>query len=128
VESDLVGSVSGEFDLDGAIAALAESQPDRYAPAPARRQVASVHFDNESSPDFTILDVVCWDRVGLLYSLCRAMSQMGVNIEFAKISTRLGLVQDVFYVNDSQSGQKITSPDRLSELRNALTEAAASSA
>jgi len=126
VESDLVASVSGQLDLSVAIREMARSSGTALAATllPSRRDVASVRFDNESSPEFTILDVVCWDRAGLLYSLSRALSEAGVNIEFAKISTRLDLAQDVFYVNDSRSGKKLTGKKRLSRIRTALTRAA----
>jgi len=121
VEEDLIRSVEGELDVETAIKEMEESGP--VASVPTRREVGTVHFDNDSSPDFTILDVVAWDRVGLLYILCRTLGKADLNIEFAKISTRLGLAQDVFYVDDSKTGEKITSDQRLGEVRRALEQA-----
>ena len=121
VEQDLVRSVEGELDVAACIRERDEGVA--VAPVPTRREVRTVRFDNESSPEFTIVDVVAWDRAGLLYALCRALGEAGANIEFAKISTRLGLAQDVFYVNDSQTGEKIADDERLGEVRAALEQA-----
>ena len=121
VEQDLIRSVEGELDVEAAIREMEEAGP--VAPVPTRRDVGTVHFDNDSSPDYTILDVTAWDRAGLLYTLCRTLGRAGLNIEFAKISTRLGLAQDVFYVDDSETGEKITSDERLGEIRRALEQA-----
>jgi UTP:GlnB (protein PII) uridylyltransferase len=40
----------------------------------------------------------------------------------AKISTRLDQVADVFYVVDSQSGQKVTDEDRLATVCDRLLQ------
>jgi [protein-PII] uridylyltransferase len=126
LEEDLVRSVQGELDLRDAIEEVARKRSRETAPAlPHRREVTSVHIDNESSPEFSLLDVICWDRPGLLYELCRTLSEKDFNIEFAKISTRFGLAQDVFYVNDSSTGEKIEADERLASVRSALMEVAA---
>jgi len=122
LEADLVRSIGGQLDIEAAIRGRARGVVEM--PPVSRRQVTAVHFDNESSVSFTILDVVAWDRPGLLYSLTSALGELGLNIALAKISTRLDLAQDVFYVNDSESGKKIESPERIEKIRSALARAA----
>jgi len=122
IEETLVASISGKLNVGQAIAeraAAAGAQP----PSPARRGVTSIHFDNDSSSRFTIVELVTWDRMGLLYSVGQALGALGANIEFAKISTRFDLAEDVFYVNDSGTGKKIESEERLAELHSALLAA-----
>ena len=122
IEETLVASISGKLDVGRAIAehaAAAGGQP----PSPARRGVTSIHFDNESSARFTIVELVTWDRMGLLYAVGQALSALGANIEFAKISTRLDLAEDVFYINDSETRKKIESEARLAELQRGLLAA-----
>jgi len=122
VEQTLVDSVAGKVDLDAVIAErLTREEPQ--AGAPARRGVTSVHFDNESSARFTLLDLVTWDRMGLLHSVGSALSEVGANIEFAMASTRLDLAEDVFYINDSKTGAKIESEERLADITRALLKA-----
>ena len=123
VRDTLLASVSGQLDLDELVARRLAR--DAHEPvSPTRRHVTNIHFDNESSSRFTILDLVTWDRLGLLYSVGKCLSQCGANIAFALISTRLDVAEDVFYLNDEETGEAITSEDRLTEMRAALLEAA----
>ena len=90
--------------------------------APARRDVpARVVFDNAVSPDYTVVDVGCADRVGLLYDLCAALSDSGADIAFAKIATAGGVATDCFYV--TAGGAKITDREDANRVRAALLKA-----
>ena len=126
VEWDLARTIRGELELDAAVREAAKARRPYVPPesVPSRREVTSLYFDNDTSPLFTILGVVTWDRPGLVYELCRAMSELELNIEFAKISTRLGFAHDVFYIDDRKSADQIVSEDRLKSIRRHLTEVA----
>ena len=78
-----------------------------------------VNFENDLSEDFTIIDVFAQDRPGLLYTITRTLSQHGLAIERAKISTEGGRAIASFYVG------KITAPERLNEIREHLEEPSA---
>ena len=65
----------------------------------------AVRVDNKLTDKFTVVDVKCGDRVGLLYSLSRAIADLNCDIHFAKIATNMGLVTDVFYITESGGGQ-----------------------
>ena len=86
------------------------------------RLPARVRIDNSTSDRFTIIDVFASDRMGLLYTIARALFEMGLSVSVAKIGTYLDQVVDVFYVTDQQGG-KITDEDRLQTINARLLEA-----
>ena len=75
--------------------------------------------DQESSPDYTILEVQAMDQQGLLYKITRLIFEHGLDIHFAKISTRSEKVFDVFYLRDPSTGGK-ASGDKISALVSSL--------
>ena len=65
-----------------------------------------VEIDNEVSADYSVIDIYTHDNVGLLYRITATLSELGLYIGVAKISTKVDQVADVFYVRDI-FGQKI---------------------
>jgi [protein-PII] uridylyltransferase len=78
-----------------------------------------VRVDNNLSDKHTVIDVICGDRVGLLYGLTRALADLSSDIHFAKIATTQGLVTDVFYVTEI-SGEKVTDPEKMLNIKRLL--------
>jgi [protein-PII] uridylyltransferase len=78
-----------------------------------------IEFDNEISKTRTIVEIQTEDRLGLLYTITRTMSDLGLDISFAKIATEKGAAIDSFYAQD-QLGKKITDPDRLAAIKDRL--------
>lgn len=109
----------------GLIHRLAAKQTTRRSePAPARQHYATtVKIDNKSSRLFTIIEVFAEDQPSLLFNITRTMADFEINIAKAMISTRQGQLIDVFYVLDSK-GVKLTDPQYLDEIRQALLFAA----
>jgi [protein-PII] uridylyltransferase len=66
-----------------------------------------ITIDNQSSKRYSIMEVRCRDRRGLLYELAECLSQLGLNIASAHISTYGAEAVDVFYVKDLD-GHKLT--------------------
>jgi [protein-PII] uridylyltransferase len=83
-----------------------------------------VRVDNKVSSRFTVVDVICGDRIGLLYGLSRALADLNCDIHFAKIATTQGVATDVFYVTEIGGGQ-VTDRERIANLRRLLSAVAA---
>jgi [protein-PII] uridylyltransferase len=77
-------------------------------------------FDNRISADYSVLDVQCPDRVGLLYALCAGIADAGADIAFAKINTIADVAQDVFYVTIASA--KVTGREDQRRIRSAINE------
>jgi [protein-PII] uridylyltransferase len=112
--------------LSGEIVPRREFQ-DREQRA-ARERVFTVQpralTDNAASATHTVLEVNGRDRPGLLYEVTRAITDLGLQISSAKISTYGERVVDVFYVKDV-FGMKVEHDDKLKAIRTRLLEALA---
>ncbi len=84
------------------------------------REPTVVQVDNETSDQYTIIDVFADDRQGLLYAITRAIFDLGLSVHAARISTKLDQVVDVFYVTD-QAGAKVNDPQWCEVMRETIT-------
>ncbi len=95
------------------------------------RRVRAIHvpprvvIDNHASNHFTVLEVNGRDRPGLLYDVTAAISEQGLQIASAHVSTYGVRAVDVFYVKDV-FGLRLENSRKLEQLRKALLEALAS--
>ena len=85
-------------------------------------QPTQVRFDNSTSDSHTIITLFAYDRLGLLYSVSKILFEMQLILHFAKISTHVDQVVDVFYVTDV-NGEKLTESTRLYMIRQRLLQA-----
>ena len=124
--------------LDAACAAIAQALKSPQGGAPAFRKVwqsaadrdraalnplpGRVLIDNNSSDNFTIIEVFAHDRLGLLFTITRTLFELELSVTVAKIGTYLDQVVDVFYVTDGR-GKKVTDEARLSQITGRLLEA-----
>ncbi|HUK35489.1 MAG TPA: hypothetical protein VLV86_16345 [Vicinamibacterales bacterium] len=104
----LSDAVAGRTDIS---AMLRERQHAATAP----RTSPVVYFDNESSPRYTILELVADDAPGLLYRISRIISKRGYAVDLVLISTEGDRAIDVFHLRKGES--KLNDSDEL-----ALTE------
>ena len=75
--------------------------------------------DPQVQPRATVIDVFANDRVGLLYTIAKRLTELEANIVLAKISTHGRLASDAFYVTDVD-GHKIMDPDRVARIQEGL--------
>ncbi len=71
----------------------------------------SVSFSNELSNRFTVVEIECLDRIGLLSEITAVFSDLSLDIASAHITTFGEKVIDTFYVTDLV-GQKVTNENR----------------
>lgn len=102
---------------------LAQELASRKGRLPSRTQVFKVPprvlVDNTPSRTHTVIEVNGRDRPGLLYDLTSAMTQLGLQISSAHISTYGERVVDVFYVKDV-FGHKVEHERKLERVRVTL--------
>jgi [protein-PII] uridylyltransferase len=95
------------------------AREQKEAAADLARLPNDVRINNDLSDECSVVEVFTVDRRGLLYRLARALHDLGLTIRFAKISTYLDQVVDVFYVTE-RDGAKPQAAGRLDEIRSAL--------
>jgi [protein-PII] uridylyltransferase len=120
IHNDLDGAMRGKLDLNAAMArhlARWKRRRNTAIPIPVR-----VQFENDVSPDVTIVDIFAMDEPGLLFKITRALSDEGFAIQRARISTEANRAIDSFDIQDRR-GRKITSADTLSRIRRTLEKA-----
>jgi [protein-PII] uridylyltransferase len=92
------------------------------------RRLRSIHvpprvvIDNHASNTYTVLEVNGRDRPGLLHDVTAAISDQGMQIASAHVTTYGVRAVDVFYVKDV-FGLKVENERKLAGLREALLKA-----
>jgi [protein-PII] uridylyltransferase len=116
IERDVAAVLEGRLSLGYRLARKLRSYRDlERGPSVA----SSVSVDNAASERYTLVEVRARDRLGLLYSIARAMSDLQLDIHLAKLATRGSEAIDVFYVRDAH-GRKATDPDFAREVERAI--------
>jgi len=81
-----------------------------------------IAVDNESHPNYTLVDIQTPDRLGLLYDLLRAFGEASVNIELSRITTEMDIAIDSFYIT-GKDGKKTTDAVAIKRLQRLLQRA-----
>ncbi len=84
------------------------------------KRSGKIKINFEKHDKYTIIDIFSPDRLGFLYQVTSKMNELGLNIYFAKISTRGDDIVDSFYVLD-RSNKKISTND-LEFIKSEITE------
>jgi [protein-PII] uridylyltransferase len=109
--------------LSGRTAPGRELAHRRAQQLPSRTRVFTVAprvlIDNKLSRDCTVIEVNGRDRLGLLFDVTSALSELGLRVASAHISTWGERIVDVFYVRDI-FGLKIEAPERIERVRERL--------
>lgn len=103
--SEVLGDVvSGRADVTKRLRRREQSVLHKATP----RFPAVVHFDNQSSRRYTILEINADDALGLLYRISRLISRQGCDVDLVLISTEGKKAIDVFHI--TKGGAKLTEP------------------
>jgi len=106
------------------------SEPTRYLRGPEQRiarklkhfsQHVETELTNSDDKPYTIIEINCPDRPGVLASIGKVFAQHNIQLQNARIATLGERVEDLFYVLDSEF-QKITTPDEIDRLQNDLKQ------
>jgi [protein-PII] uridylyltransferase len=97
--------IAGKEDVARRLARKETGASHRRAPL---RVAPIVHVDNDSSPTYTIVEIVAQDAPGLLYRIGRVVSQHGCDVDLVLISTEGNRAIDVFHV--THAGAKLARP------------------
>ncbi len=82
-----------------------------------------IELDNESSEEFSLVEIFSPDRLGLLYDISDVMYRNGMNIVSARINTEAGLARDIFYMQRQEAKiDYMTAEKLLSELWQTLLQ------
>jgi [protein-PII] uridylyltransferase len=94
-------------------------QKRAHYPPPRRDLDVEVNVHNEASDFFTVVEVGCPDRIGLLFDITMTLAELHLDVHLAKVSTYGGRVVDAFYVRD-ELGQKIEGDEQIVEVERAV--------
>jgi [protein-PII] uridylyltransferase len=112
----------GEAELPALIAKQKVLRP-AYQAYTGDRMPTAILFDNESSELRTLVEIETEDRVGLLYAISSALSDLDLDISAAKILTEKGAAIDSFYIRELDGGKILGEPRQKSierKLRTAI--------
>jgi len=80
-----------------------------------------INIDNTISDSMSIIDIHTENKLGLLYDITKALTELGLYISIARISTKGSEATDIFYVKDI-FGQKVYDEDKLEKIRRIIYE------
>jgi len=109
-------ALTGDLDLEAEIAARRRSWQRRQHVLPVEPRVL---IDNKASSKHTVIEINAPDRLGLLYDLTQALTDLGLSIVTARIATYGERAVDAFYVRDTY-GLKTTHDKKTAEIKARL--------
>jgi [protein-PII] uridylyltransferase len=98
--------VAGWVDVPGLLRGREASMMYRRR----QREEPRLHFDNEHSQKYTVLEIVADDAPGLLHRISRVVSEQACDLELALIATEGRKAIDVLHL--TKAGKKLVEPER----------------
>jgi [protein-PII] uridylyltransferase len=105
-----------------ALIAKARIAPLAFKSLEGERIPTLIELDNATSDTRTIIDLQAEDRVGLLYDVSRALTELNERVYLAKVATEKGAAIDTFYITE-HDGSKVLDPERQKKLKQRLRHA-----
>ncbi|MCH7773349.1 MAG: HD domain-containing protein [Bacteroidetes bacterium] len=122
IEMDLKRVIAGLLQLNKEVASMKSKWWRIESKFFKRTGQMKIVFEKHEK--YTIIDIFSPDRLGFLYQVTNKMNELGLNIYFAKISTRGDDIVDSFYVLD-RNNNKISPNDYefiKSELKSTISQ------
>jgi len=107
---------------DQSVDALLERRRAGGRVTPPGETKPKITVDNRLSDEYTVIEVKCPDRLGLLYLITRTLSALDLDIASARIATEIDQAFDTFYVLD-RKGRRLEDPAAIEQARTALEQA-----
>src|SRR6266850_2547592 len=107
---------------DQSVDALLERRRAGGRVTPPGETKPKITVDNRLSDEYTVIEVKCPDRLGLLYLITRTLSALDLDIASARIATEIDQAFDTFYVLD-RKGRRLEDPAAIDQARTALEQA-----
>jgi [protein-PII] uridylyltransferase len=121
-ESVLHKALTGEeVDFPALIGRQRITRP-LYQAYTGERIATQIHIDNDASETRTLIEIETEDRIGLLYTISQALTELDLDISAAKICTERGAALDSFYVRELTGG-KVLDPERHRAIEHHLQHA-----
>ncbi|MEY3805476.1 MAG: protein-PII uridylyltransferase GlnD [Actinomycetota bacterium] len=98
-------ALQGRLALDSRLADRAATYRARRVLSAQEPAAPTVRFDNAASSNATYVEVRAPDAVGILYSITKAMADIGLDIRHARVLTLGNEVVDSFYVSPAGGGR-----------------------
>ena len=116
IKATIINSLKGKFNPEIEIVKRFDStsQKVKIMDSPAR-----VFINNDLSNTQTVLEINGKDKLGLLYFLTKKLTELGIQIQSASVSTYGHRVVDVFYVKDI-FGMKIINKPVINKIKDEL--------
>lgn len=117
IQSDLAVLITGQGEAANLLRERRGGPGMAQRPSPAVE--TGVEIDDRASRRFTVIDVYAKDRPGLLYTIAKALHEVGLSIARSKIATEGARAADSFYVTEID-GSKVGVPARREEIKRVL--------
>ena len=110
--------LEGDFDIEKALKIKWEEIPARFRAVKAPTRIL---VDNETSENFTILNIKCKNAPGVLYKITKTLTSLGVQINTANVSTYGDRVVDIFYIKNA-FGSKVDDERTIEKIKNSISK------
>ena len=131
IRHDLAQVVSASGEPSAVVAELIDRRRKRSSLRPRVTPAVqtTVQLVQDASQEFTVVEVSTRDQVGVLHTITRTMTELGLDIHLAKVCTEGERAADAFYVSDRRAGGgKVAAGERSRQVEQALHAALAAPA
>ena len=125
IVENLEKAFAGRLALDSRLAERAAAYRPRRRMSAENPSPPAVRFDDAASSNATFIEVRAPDSVGILYSITKAMADIGLDIRHARVLTMGQEVVDSFYISPPGGG-KIAEDSYKKEISRAILFAVSS--